>query len=204
MSRLYEAMFLIDNDAVRAGWAELKAGVSAVVEKHGGKIRTARRWDERKLAYPIKHRKRATYLLAYCELPEKSMSTLSRELEIDERVLRYLLTRTEEVPAKELELASAEEAEDFLVPEPPSDDEPEQEPEPPRPQARERTEGAPAGEKPAEEDDAKAKSDENAEAAQPAAAEPAQPAAAEAAQPAAAEAAQPATAEPAEASQKED
>jgi small subunit ribosomal protein S6 len=125
MSRIYEVMFLIDNNTVRAGWKEAKAGCTGLIEKHGGKVLSARRWEERKLAYPIRQRRRGTYLLGFCELPGEGVGTLRRELDISESVLRYLLLRVEAVPPKELELARLEDAADFRVPEPPPEDVPE-------------------------------------------------------------------------------
>jgi len=122
MTRTYESMFLIDNDAVRAGWAGAKASVAELIGKHGGKVLTSRRWDERRLAYPIRHRRRATYLLAYCEIPPGRLVGLRRELDISETVLRYLITSADAVPPKEAELDAAERAEGFSVPEPPADD----------------------------------------------------------------------------------
>jgi ribosomal protein S6 len=122
MTRLYECMFLIDNDAVRAGWGDAKASVAALVAKHGGSVETARRWDERRLTYPIRHKNRATYLLSYCQLDPTTVAALRRDLDISELCLRYLITSAEEVPAKERDLAAAEEEKDFVVPEPPADD----------------------------------------------------------------------------------
>jgi len=122
MSRTYEMMFLIDNEAVRAGWGEAKASVTGLIEKHGGKVLSARRWDERRLAYPIKRRRRGTFLLAYGELEGPSVSALRRELDLSETVLRYLVLQAESVPAQELELTQAEGAAGFVVPEPPSED----------------------------------------------------------------------------------
>src|SRR5262245_20374437 len=58
MSRIYEIMYLLDNNAVRAGWNEAKAAATGLITKHGGKVLSARRWDERKLAYSIKQRRR--------------------------------------------------------------------------------------------------------------------------------------------------
>lgn len=128
MTRTYESMFLIDNDAVRAGWASAKASVAELIGKHGGKVLTSRRWDERRLAYPIRHRRRATYLLAYCEIAPERLVGLRRDLDISETVLRYLITSVDAVPPKEVELDAAERAEGFSVPEPPADDHEEIEP----------------------------------------------------------------------------
>lgn len=127
--RLYEGMFLIDNDVVRAGWREAKSAVTKLVTKHGGAVRSCRRWDERRLAYPIKRKRRATYLLTYCELPSTALAPLNRDLEINEAVLRHLLLRAEEIPGRELELTAAEESRDFVLPEPPPDDHSDEEPE---------------------------------------------------------------------------
>jgi len=122
MTRTYECMFLLDNEVVRAGWNDAKSSIASLVKKHGGQVVTSRRWGERRLTYPIRHRNRATYLLAYCELPPAGAGGLRRELDISETVLRYLILSSEGVPAAERELSAAEQAPDFEMPEPPEDD----------------------------------------------------------------------------------
>ena len=116
MSQTYEIMFLLDNDAVRAGWKEVKASMTGLIEKHGGKALAARRWDERRLAYPIEHRRRGTYLLAHAEIPGPSVANLRRELDLTESVLRYLILSVDSVPPQELALTKAESAADFHTP----------------------------------------------------------------------------------------
>ena len=124
---LYEGMFLLDNQAVRADWRNAKSTVTGLLEKHGGKVTTARRWDERKLAYPIRGRQRGTYMLAYYELDVGGIDGLRRDLELSENVLRYILLRAEEVPEGEDALHAAELEAGFEVPVPPEDDEPAEE-----------------------------------------------------------------------------
>ncbi len=197
MPHLYEGMFLIDNDAVRADWAKAKAVVSDTIAKHGGTVKTSRRWDERKLAYPIHGKHRATYLLAYYEMDPPAIQAFLRELEIRETVLRHLQLRVEAVPEGETELSEAELAADFQVPEPPVDEPPpiapelfererERERERDRDRDRERRseerpaegeaapegQAAPEGEKPAEKADAGSE-EPAAKAEQPASQEPA-------------------------------
>jgi small subunit ribosomal protein S6 len=125
MSRIYEIMYLLDNNTVRAGWKEAKAAMVALLEKHGGKALSARRWEERKLAYSIRQRRRGTYLLAYAEIDPAGVADLRRELDLTESVLRYLILSTESVPAAELELTRVESSSDFVVPAPPPEDMPE-------------------------------------------------------------------------------
>lgn len=125
MTRLYEGMFLLDNQLVREDWKAAKSAVSDLLGKHGAKIRTLRRWDERRLAYPIKNQKRATYFLAYFDIESGSIPALRRDLELSEKVLRHLMLACESLPEQEHELAQAELAEGFAVPPPPPDDTPE-------------------------------------------------------------------------------
>jgi ribosomal protein S6 len=127
LTKTYEGMFLLDNDVVREGWGQAKALVTSTIEKHGGKVLAARRWDERRLAYPIARKQRATYLLAYCEIDGAKLAPMRRDFDLSERVLRYLITSTDAVPESELELSGAELAPDFAVPPPPDDDAPEPE-----------------------------------------------------------------------------
>ncbi len=123
---LYEGMFLLDNQVVRADWRAAKAVVTDMITKHGGSISTARRWDERKLAYAIKGRQRGTYLLAYYQLGVDGIDGLRRDLELSESVLRYILLRVEQVPEGEQELHAAEQDAGFEIPAPPEDDEPDE------------------------------------------------------------------------------
>jgi len=124
LTQIYEGMFLLDNDLVRAGWADAKRVVTDLLGKHGGEVHTARRWAERKLAYPVRRKRRATYLLCHYSIPSARIVDLRRDLDISEQVLRYLFLAVDAVPDTERELAAAEESSAFVVPEPPSDDTP--------------------------------------------------------------------------------
>jgi len=121
-------MFLLDNAVVREDWKKAKAVINDAVAKHGGNVVTSRRWDERRLAYPIKNKNRATYVLGFVEIEGKNLPELRRELELSERILRYLILAVDEIPAAEHELSTAENADGFAVPPPPSDDVVEPEP----------------------------------------------------------------------------
>lgn len=117
--KLYEGMFLLDNQVVREDWGRAKAAVTETLAKHGAKVLTARHWDERKLAYSIKGRTRGTYVLTYFEGGSEAVNGMRRDLELDDRVLRYLLVRAEALPEGELEKSQAEGAAEFEPPTPP-------------------------------------------------------------------------------------
>lgn len=122
MGNTYEGMFLLDNQVVRADWNRAKSAVTETLQKHGAKVLAARRWDERKLAYTIKGKTRGTYLLTYFELGGNGVNEMRRDFELDERVLRYLVVRADQVPAGELEKSAEESAAGFSVPPPPTEE----------------------------------------------------------------------------------
>ncbi|MCC6671763.1 MAG: 30S ribosomal protein S6 [Planctomycetes bacterium] len=106
-NRLYECMLLLDNREVKKDWEGLKKDVTAKFTKHGVEILSARRWEERRLAYPIQRQKRGTYVLVYFKGATKSANSIRRELELHEPVLRYLMLSAEEVPASAYEPEAA-------------------------------------------------------------------------------------------------
>ncbi len=123
MTQLYEGMFLLDNRAVRTDWRRSKAAVTDALAKHDARLISARRWDERRLSYTIRGNQRATYLLAFFEQGPEGSLAVRRDLDLEERVLRYLIQRVEEVPQGEVEHSQAELEAGFEIPLPPSDDE---------------------------------------------------------------------------------
>jgi small subunit ribosomal protein S6 len=127
LTSIYETMFLLDNEVVREDYQAAKSLVSGIVEKHGGTVHTSRRWDERRLAYPIKGRQRATYLLTHFEIARGGIPTMLRDFELNENILRVQSLRVEVVPEGEEELSAAEQADEFTIPAPPEDDAPEPE-----------------------------------------------------------------------------
>ncbi len=122
MAQIYEGMFLLDNAAVREDWNAAKSIVIDTLEKHGGKVLTARRWDERRLAYPIKKKNRATFLLTYFEIPAENIPGMRRDFELNDSVLRSLELTVDAVPEGETEFHTSEQTEEFKVPTPPDDD----------------------------------------------------------------------------------
>lgn len=118
-TRTYECMCLLDNREVRKGWQPLKDAITAQFTKHGAKILSSRRWDERRLAYPIKGQLRGTYLLVYFAVDTQAVAAIRRDLQFNESLLRWLLVDCAEVPQGAYEPEA-----DFDVNAIPSDDAP--------------------------------------------------------------------------------
>ena len=112
-------MCLLDNREVRKGWQTLKDSVLAMFTKHGAKILSGRRWDERRLAYTIKGQQRGTYLLVYFSADTQGLGAIRRDLQFNESLLRFLLVDCEDVPQSAYEPEAA-----FDINTIPSDDAP--------------------------------------------------------------------------------
>jgi small subunit ribosomal protein S6 len=98
VKRTYECMCLLDNREVRQGWQALKDNVTGMFSKHGADVVSARRWEERRLTFPIKHQQRGTYLLVYFNGEPDMIAPLRRELQLSESIMRNLLVTCEEIP----------------------------------------------------------------------------------------------------------
>lgn len=103
VKRTYECMVLLDNREVKQGWQRVKDTVTGLFTKHGANVVSARLWDERRLAYPVKQQRRGTYLLIYFDAETQALAPLSRELEFSEAVLRHLVLACDEVPREAYE-----------------------------------------------------------------------------------------------------
>ena len=112
-------MCLLDNAEVRKGWEPLKEAVAGLFTKHEAKVLSNRRWDERRLAYPIKGQQRATYLLLFFAADTQTLPAIRRELEFSESMIRYMITECEDIPADAYEPEA-----EFDVDAIPEDDEP--------------------------------------------------------------------------------
>ena len=106
---IYEGMFLFPQSAT----SDLGGASQHVLdqfEKVGAEVVSFKKWDDRRLAYPIKGNKRGVYFLGYFKLPGDQMRTLERNLLLSEEVLRFLITRADHLTLEQMEAAEGREA----------------------------------------------------------------------------------------------
>lgn len=89
--RTYEGMFLLDSAQAVKDWEATVGVVTGILERYGATLALNGKWDERKLAYPIKKQKRGTYYLAYFTAPTDSVKKMREDLLLREEVLRFLI-----------------------------------------------------------------------------------------------------------------
>ena len=98
----YEAMFLLGPAGATEPQAQLEL-VRGIIERHGGKIKVLKKWDERKLAYEINKNKRGTYILSLFTAPSTAIGPIERDVKLSEDVLRVMILKADHLNAEEIQ-----------------------------------------------------------------------------------------------------
>ena len=86
----YEGMFIVDTEVASKKWDEVDATIRDVVKKHEGETIDLAMWEERKLAYPIRKRRKGTYVLGHFQVPPENLNNIRDEFKITEMILRQI------------------------------------------------------------------------------------------------------------------
>ncbi len=106
MAKKYEGMFLFD-PAVTADWDAVQVELNRLMERAEARVLEMHRWDERRLAYEIRGRKRAIYALVFFEASPTKIGPLERDAQLSESVLRCLVLDADHLTDEEIrEIAS--------------------------------------------------------------------------------------------------
>src|SRR5215216_6242623 len=98
----YEAMFLF-GAAFAPEVDKAIATARGIIERHGGEVLVAKKWDERKLLYEIKGNKRGLYLITYFNAPSNAVAGIERDVNLSEDVVRVLVTDAGHLNKEEME-----------------------------------------------------------------------------------------------------
>jgi small subunit ribosomal protein S6 len=91
----YEAMFIVKPDLSEEEKKSLFSQLQEAVAKLKGSVSSAAVWGEkRKLFFPIRKCGEAVYYLMQFGLPAAAVKELSRAYQLNENVLRVLITRS--------------------------------------------------------------------------------------------------------------
>ena len=99
-TKTYEGMFLLD-----AGNPDFQAAsepVRHILTRYEAEILSFKPWDERKLAYEIRGRKRGLYVLTYFKADPLKIAEIEHDCELDERVLRQLILRRDRITDEQI------------------------------------------------------------------------------------------------------
>jgi len=96
----YETIFIVNPDISQENTETLTNDLVAKIEKVGGRIVKRENWGSRPLAYSIANRKRGNYMLLVTDGPAEAIKTLEHAISLEERIIRSLTTRLDELSDK--------------------------------------------------------------------------------------------------------
>lgn len=88
----YECLFLLDPTKTASDMEGVKTSLNGTLEKYGAEILASRKWDDRKLAYPIKGHKKGVYHLTFFKADSKKVLEIDHDFRLNEVVLRHLIS----------------------------------------------------------------------------------------------------------------
>ena len=106
MLRKYEGMFLFD-PVVISDWEGVQGELNRMLDRAGARVIALAKWDERRLAFEIRGRKRGIYALTYFEADPGRISDLERDVRLSEAALRCLIVRVDHMTEDEMKEAAA-------------------------------------------------------------------------------------------------
>ena len=94
--RTYEGMFLFD-PTFAVEWPNVEKEINRLMERAKAELVLCKKWDERRLAYEIRGRKRGCYVLTYFKAPAESITALERDTQLSEPILRCLILKADRI-----------------------------------------------------------------------------------------------------------
>lgn len=106
MIKRYEGMFLFDT-TVAPDWEACHTELTRLMERIGARVVVATKWDERRLAYEIRGRKRGLYALVFFEAEATKIPDLERDARLCEALLRFMLLQANHLNDEEMKEIAA-------------------------------------------------------------------------------------------------
>ncbi|HUU58781.1 MAG TPA: 30S ribosomal protein S6 [Phycisphaerae bacterium] len=100
-TKTYEGMFLVD-----AGNPDFQAAsdpIRSILDRRVAEILAFKPWDERRLAFQVRGRKRGLYVLTYFKASPENIVEIERDCRLDERVLRVLVLRQDRLTPEQIQ-----------------------------------------------------------------------------------------------------
>ena len=92
---IYEGMFLVDGGP--GDFDAASAPVRGILGRSRADVLSIKSWDDRRLAYEIKGRKRALYVLTYFRLDPSLVREVEHDCRLSEHIIRALIIRRDDL-----------------------------------------------------------------------------------------------------------
>jgi small subunit ribosomal protein S6 len=104
----YELMYILSPEVEEEDLQAVLARISQIITDAGGEVLHLESWGRKRLAYQIRRFREGHYILTYIQLDPGAVSQLRTRFALTEEMIRYLLLRTDEVPARVARAARGE------------------------------------------------------------------------------------------------
>jgi len=101
--KLYEGMFLVDSAKAASDWDGINAAINKILERADAEIVSMRKWDDRRLAYPIRGTSRGTYMLCYFKAEGQKIQGIEKDVQLSENIIRVLILSTDQMTKEDIE-----------------------------------------------------------------------------------------------------
>ncbi len=91
--RYYETFFLIHPETNEDARSELHEKLKAIIKEHGGEVVKVDPWPLRQLAYKVQKQAKGFYVLMEYSAKGEAIEELTRNLRIDERVMKFITVK---------------------------------------------------------------------------------------------------------------
>ena len=104
VKRTYEGMFLVDSSLASSNWDGVIGTLQNIFSRSSAEVINIRKWDDRRLMYEIKGKKRGTYILAYFKAEPGTITKIERDAQLNEDVLRILILKADQMTQEMMEM----------------------------------------------------------------------------------------------------
>ena len=100
---LYEGMYLVNVQEVGGDLNAAMDHVRESLERANADILSFRRWDDRRLAYPVRTLKRGTFIYSLFRCDPVQIANIERDCNLSEIILRAMMLRADHMGEIEIE-----------------------------------------------------------------------------------------------------
>ncbi|RJR23768.1 30S ribosomal protein S6 [Candidatus Microgenomates bacterium] len=91
----YEMVVILDPEIKGEEQEKLLSKIKKFITDAEGKVAKEKDWGKKELAYPIKKRNAGIFHILNFSAPSPSLSSLRQRIELEDKVLRYLMIASE-------------------------------------------------------------------------------------------------------------
>lgn len=99
MERKYDLVVILDPEIAAEEQEKLLSKIKKFILDAEGKVSEVKEWGKRQLTYPISKKEVGLFVEINFSLPSQSAPFLRQKLQVEEKILRYLLVVEERVPS---------------------------------------------------------------------------------------------------------